>query len=70
VHYEHGSILKFVEDQWRLPRLSASDARANPIAQDCFDFSQPPRPFTKIPSSRGQEYFLRQALDSRPPDSE
>jgi phospholipase C len=70
VHYEHGSILKFVEDQWGLPRLSASDARANPIARDCFDFSQPPRSFTKIPSSRDKEYFLRQSLDSRPPDSE
>ncbi len=25
VHYEHGSILKFVEDQFGLGRLSASD---------------------------------------------
>jgi len=70
VHYEHGSILKFVEDQWGLPRLSASDARANPISRDCFDFSAPPRPFMKIPSSRGKDYFLRQPLDSRPPDTE
>jgi phospholipase C len=70
VHYEHGSILKFLEDQWGLPRLSASDARANPISQDCFDFSAPRRPFMKIPSSRGKDYFLRQPLDSRPPDTE
>jgi phospholipase C len=70
VRYEHGSILKFVEDQWGLARLSASDARANPIAPDCFDFSQPPRAFTKIPSSRGKGYFLTQPLDTRPPDSE
>lgn len=70
VRYEHGSILKFVEDQWGLPRLSASDTRANPIAPDSFDFSQPPRPFVKIPSSRDKEYFLAQPLDTRPPDSE
>jgi phospholipase C len=70
VHYEHGSILKFVEDQWGLPRLSASDARANSIGADCFDFARPPRSFTKIPSSRGKDYFLRQPLDSRPPDTE
>jgi phospholipase C len=70
VRYEHGSILKFVEDQWGLPRLSASDTRANPIAPNCFDFTRPPRPFMKIPSSHGKEYFLRQPLDTRPPDTE
>jgi phospholipase C len=70
VRYEHGSILKFVEDQWGLPRLSASDRRANPIAPSCFDFSQPPRPFTKIPASHDKQYFLRQPLDTRPPDTE
>ena len=70
VRYEHGSILKFVEDQWALPRLSASDARANPISPNCFDFSAPPRRFTTIPSTHGKEYFLRQPLDPRPPDTE
>jgi len=28
VHYEHGSILKFVEDNFGLQALSASDSRA------------------------------------------
>jgi phospholipase C len=70
VHYEHGSILKFVEDQWGLPRLSASDARANPISRECFDFSRRPRPFTKIPAAHDQRYFLAQPLDTRPPDSQ
>ena len=70
VRYEHGSILKFVEDQWTLPRLSASDARANPISPNCFDFSRSPRRFTTIPSTHGKEYFLQQPLDTRPPDTE
>ncbi len=70
VRYEHGSILKFVEDQWGLPRLSASDQRANPISPNCFEFSQAPRPFTAIPASRDKQYFLRQPLDTRPPDTE
>ncbi|HLY03287.1 MAG TPA: alkaline phosphatase family protein [Candidatus Cybelea sp.] len=70
VHYEHGSILKFVEDQFALPRLSASDARANPIASRCFDFSHAPRSFTKIPASHDERYFLRQPPDTRPPDTE
>ena len=47
--YEHGSILKFIEDQWGLARLSGSDARANTISPNCFDFSKEPRAFTKIP---------------------
>ena len=45
VQYEHGSILRFIEDRFGLPRLAASDARANSPAADCFDFAQPPRKF-------------------------
>jgi phospholipase C len=45
VQYEHGSILKFIEDRFGLARLAASDLRANSPAADCFDFSRPPRKF-------------------------
>jgi phospholipase C len=45
VQYEHGSILRFIEDRFGLQRLGASDARANSPAADCFDFTQPPRKF-------------------------
>ncbi len=70
VHYEHGSILKFVEDQWGLPRLSASDARANAISPLCFDFSKPPRAFATIASPLGERYFLHQPADARLPDTQ
>ena len=33
VQYEYGSILKFVEDRFGLPRLAASDTRANSPAR-------------------------------------
>jgi phospholipase C len=46
VQYEHGSVLRFVEDNWGLAQLAASDARANDPATDAFDWSQPPRTFT------------------------
>jgi phospholipase C len=69
VHYEHGSILKFVEDQFGLPRLSASDKRATSPEKDCFNFNQPPRAFTPIKTTLGKEYFLHQPLDLRPPDT-
>ncbi len=70
VQYEHGSILRFVEDQFGLARLSASDARATSPEADCFDFSQPPRHFKPIRSSLDQQFFLHQPPDRRPPDTQ
>ncbi|MGA8097741.1 MAG: alkaline phosphatase family protein, partial [Candidatus Cybelea sp.] len=68
VHYEHGSILRFVEDVFGLGRLAASDKRANSPAKDAFDFSKPPRPFTPIPSRHGKDYFMHQLPDGHLPD--
>jgi phospholipase C len=48
VQYEHGSILKFIEDRFGLARLAGSDTRANSPAADCFDFNQSPRPFARF----------------------
>jgi len=68
-HYEHGSILRFVEDIWGLPRLAASDARAtSPV--DVFNFKKPPRKFKEINSPYDKEYFLHQPLDPRWPDTQ
>jgi phospholipase C len=70
VQYEHGSILRFVEDQFGLPRLTASDSRATSPEADCFDFSKPPRHFKPIQSSLDQQFFLHQSPDRRIPDKE
>ena len=70
IQYEHGSILRFVEDQFGLPRLAATDRRAKSPAADCFDFSQDPRKFVAIPSALKQSYFMHQRLDRRIPDAE
>ncbi len=48
VQYEHGSILKFIEDTFGLPRMSASDTRANSPAGDAFDFKHGPRKFKRF----------------------
>jgi phospholipase C len=70
VPYEHGAILKFVENRFRLPRLSASDRRANSPEQDsCFDFLQAPRAFVPISAPHNKNYFLHQPIDLRPPDT-
>jgi phospholipase C len=45
VQYEHGSLLRFIEDRFGLQRLGNSDSRANSPERDCFDFMQAPRAF-------------------------
>ncbi len=70
VHYEHGSILKFVEDAFGLPRMAASDTRATSPAADCFDFGKPPRRFVPIQSPYDETYFQKQTDDRRLPDWE
>jgi len=70
VHYEHGSILRFIEDQFGLGRLAASDKRARSPQTDAFDFSQPPRKFQKIQAPYDLRYFLRQPIDHHIPDAE
>jgi phospholipase C len=51
VHYETGSILRFVEDRFGLGQLAASDKRAA-SPEDAFDFTQAPRKFVPIKSPR------------------
>jgi phospholipase C len=68
-HYEHGTILKFVEETFGLAPLAASDARANP-PDDSFDFKQAPRKFTVIPSTFGKDYFIHQPTDYHILDAE
>jgi phospholipase C len=70
VHYEHGSILRFVEDTFGLGQLAASDKRATAPGTDVFDFNNPPRAFEVVPSEHGIEYFLHQPPDRRIPDAE
>ncbi|HEY1867552.1 MAG TPA: alkaline phosphatase family protein, partial [Candidatus Cybelea sp.] len=69
VHYEHGSLLRFIEDRFGLSPLSASDARATSPAADCFDFTQSPRKFHRIGTPMTEEDFKAQPPDSRPPDT-
>lgn len=70
VPYEHGSILRFIEDQFGLSRLAPSDTRATSPQADAFDFNKPPRKFVPIPAVYDESYFERQAPDRRPPDTE
>jgi phospholipase C len=68
-HYEHGSILKFVEETFGLAPLAESDTRAN-SPDDAFDFSQSPRTFVPIESTYDRNYFLHEPADLRAPDTD
>ncbi|HEY1883495.1 MAG TPA: alkaline phosphatase family protein [Candidatus Cybelea sp.] len=73
VHYEHGSILKFIEDRFHLAPLAESDKRAASLTKpglDCFDFSKPPREFVPIQSKYDTNFFVHQTPDYRPPDTD
>jgi phospholipase C len=72
VQYEHGSILRFIEDDFGLAQLAASDTRASDPAADpaAFDFSQKPRPFAPFAAPFGRSYFLHQPQSTRAPDDQ
>jgi phospholipase C len=70
VQYEHGSILRFIEDQFGLGRLAASDARANSPEGDCFNFSLPPRPFRPISAPLTWRDLMKMPPDRRAADEE
>jgi phospholipase C len=67
--YEFGSILKFVEQNWNLGTLGATDQRSTSI-MDCFDFTQPPRSFTPIYQKEPRSYFLHKPPSYQPVDTE
>jgi phospholipase C len=52
VQYESSSVLRFMEDNFGLAPLAASDSRAADPANDFFDFSQNPRTFTPFKASK------------------
>jgi phospholipase C len=67
--YEFGSILKFIEGNWSLPTLGASDARATSIV-GAFDFTQSPSAFAPVPAKLPQSYFERERPSLKAPDSD
>lgn len=65
--YETTSVLRFIEDNWKLGSLGQEDKRAASIA-NAFNFNQTPRPFQVIPSTYSRTYFMHQKPSNIPPD--
>lgn len=66
--YEFGSILKFIEQTFRLRSLHSTDERANSLV-DVFDFTQKPHAFVPIPTRHPPSFFRKQHPSGQPPDS-
>lgn len=66
--YEFGSVVKFVEKRFGLGSLGTTDVRANSL-DGVFDFTQPPRAFTPIPTKYSRAFFLHQAPSNHPLDN-
>lgn len=68
--YEFGSIVKFVENNWGLPRLGTTDVRAADFTGDFFDFAQSPRTFVPIQAKYSRAFFERQRPSNHPVDDQ
>ena len=64
--HEFGSILKFVEEVFRVKSLGTTDVRSDDLS-DCFDFSQPPRKFKRIPGALDARYLANHMEPSEEP---
>jgi len=72
--YEFGSVLRFMEDTFNLPRVGPpdqgyTDTRSNDFF-NAFDFTQKPRPYVKIPAPYPQSYFLHEKPSYIIPDND
>ena len=67
--YEYGSILKFIEETFKLASLGYTDKRAASIV-DSFNFKQHPRSFVPIQAKYPRSYFLHERPSLQPPDRE
>jgi phospholipase C len=65
VQYETSSVLRYIEDNFGLAPMAASDERANDPAGDAFDYAQQPRKFKKFAGSKTKEYWLQSQRNSR-----
>jgi phospholipase C len=64
-HYETASVLRFIEDNFGLPPMAASDTRANDPASDAFDYSRKPRAFKKFQGDKPKSYWIERARITR-----
>lgn len=68
--YEFGSVVRFIEDNWNLPRLGTTDETARDFVGDFFNFKQSPRAFKPIEAKYSRRFFEDQTPSNHPVDTE
>jgi phospholipase C len=68
VTHDFGSILKFIEEVYRLPSLGYADRNADDLS-DCFDFHRHNR-FVKIKAAHDAKFFLNDKTPPTDPDDD
>jgi len=66
VQYETASVLRYIEDNFGLTPMAASDKRATDPADDAFDYAQSPRKFKKFGGGHSPHYWLRLERNAGP----
>jgi phospholipase C len=69
VTHDFGSILKFIEKNFKLATLGYADVRADDLS-DCFDLSQTPLTFQTIPAALDADHFLNDKRTPTDPDDD
>jgi len=67
--HDFGSILKFIEASFSLPSLGYADATADDLS-DCFNLTQTPIAFQKIPAALDAAYFINDKSPPTDPDDD
>jgi hypothetical protein len=68
VTHDFGSILKFIEETFRLPSLGYADALADDLS-DCFNFKEHSR-FQKISAPHNAKYIVNDKSPATDPDND
>jgi len=69
VNHDFGSILNFIEQNFRLASLGYADARADALS-DCFNFKQTPLVFQTINAKFDASHFLHDKTPPTDPDDD
>jgi phospholipase C len=69
VNHEFGSIMRFTEETFGLPTMSAADRRADDLL-DCFDFTKPPSQFHPFAFVHAPVYSGNSVIGAVPADNE
>ena len=67
VPHEFSSFLKYTEEVFNLPSLGTRDVMADDFA-DCFNYSQTPQPYNKVPVVFSADHFITSKDSSAPDD--